>query len=151
MTTETKEIVIKETTTALADKIAAHISIEDGKPVMAKDTFEATLPETLTLKTVKEVQQHINTFEAAANLAIGQVAITHFENNPEAQAVIVSTKIGKDTYSAAVARTQSVSAGIGAPRKDVHGNITSSIKSTNSEAKNVNLQIRSLAERLRQG
>lgn len=151
MTTETKEIVIKETVTTLADKIAPHITIEDGKPVLAKDTFEATLPETLTLKTVKEVQTHINTFEAAANLAVGQAAITYFESNPDAQAVMVSTKVGKETYHAAVARMQSVSTGIGSPRKDVFGNITSGIKSSNSDAKAVNLHVRSIAERLRQG
>ena len=147
MTTEaSKEIVLKETTTALADKITPHIIVTDGVPELAKDTFEATLPETLTLKTVKEVQNHINAFEAAANYAVGQFSIGHFQANPEVQTVIASTKIGRDTYHVAVARTQQVSTGIGSPRKEVNGNVSSNIKSTNNEAKAVNLSIRQQAE-----
>lgn len=146
---DVKTIDLKPTTLELALKLEPHVTIVDDKLEIAKDAFEQTLPEGLDIKTVKAVQSHVNTFEAAANIAVGTVAIAHFQANPDSNALIGSTKVGHDTYNVAIARTQSVSAGVGAGRKDVPGNITSGIKSSNGEAKRSVTHVRNLAEVLR--
>lgn len=150
-TTENKAVELKESTLELATRLEPMITVNNGTLDFDKDAFEKTLPENIDIKTVKAVQNHVNTFEAAANVAVGNVAINHFANNSEASALLGTTKVGNDTYNVAIARTQSVSAGIGAGRKEVYGNITSGIKSSNPEAKRAISHVRSLAERLREG
>lgn len=149
MSTEVKAVELKESTLELATRIKPLVTVENGTFQFDKDTFETTLPESLDIKTVKAVQNHIQTFEAAANVAAGEVGIEYLAANPDATALLGNTKVGNDTYNIAMARMQSVSAGIGVGRKDVPGNITSGIKTSNPEAKRSIHHVRNLAERLR--
>ena len=149
-TTELKALELKPETLAMAKLIEPCVTVTDtGTAEFAKDTVEKALPEGLTLETVKTVQAFTNTFEAAANYVVGQKGITHFENNPNSSTVMGSCKIGHDTYQVAMARMQSVSAGVGVGRKEVPGNLTSGIKSSNPEAKKSVQIIRNMAESLR--
>lgn len=149
---DVKEIQIHATTEVAAEILRPVITISPEGAADLDSAFEKTIPAKWTVKDIKEMQQVVNTFEAAANLVVGEKSVDYFEAHPEAETVSGKTAVGRDTYNVSVARKQSVSAGIGAEagRKTVYANVTSSIKGTNPEAKRVNQVVRSMGERLRE-
>ena len=55
--------------------------------------------------------------------------------HPEVETIYAKTKLGNDTYSAAVDRTRNLPAGVGAGRKDVYGHLTSGLQSAGGSTK----------------
>lgn len=136
MTTETQTVVqLPEAVRSLADTLKPQLAVEGGKVQIPQEAFEQSLPEGINLQTVKTVQNHVQNFARGLDVAIGEVSIEYMAANPGTDTVYAKTKLGNDTYSAAVDLTRNLPAGVGAGRKDVFGHITSGLQSAGGSTK----------------
>lgn len=129
------QIQIPAPVRGFADAIKPQLRVEGGKIPIPAEAFEQSLPEGISIQTVKTVQNHLQNFSRGLDVAIGEVSIEHMAQNPEVDTVYVKTKLGADTYSAAVDRTRNVPAGVGAGRKDVWGHLTSGLQPAGGSTK----------------
>lgn len=129
------QIQIPAPVRGFADAIKPQLRVEGGKIPIPTEAFEQSLPEGISIQTVKTVQNHLQNFSRGLDVAIGEVSIEHMAQNPEVDTVYVKTKLGADTYSAAVDRTRNVPAGVGAGRKDVWGHLTSGLQPAGGSTK----------------
>lgn len=132
---EQSQVQLPETVRSFADTIKPQLVIEGGKVQIPQEAFEQSLPEGINLQTVKTVQTHVQNFSRGLDVAIGEVAIEYMAQNPGTETIYAKTKLGTDTYSAAVDFTRNVPAGVGAGRKDVWGHLTSGIQSAGGSTK----------------
>jgi hypothetical protein len=76
-----------------------------GVAIIAKDLFEKTLPEGLTMESVKAVQDHILNFSDGGTLALGEAGIEHLKAHPDLAFVTMKVKLGRDQLSGSFTRT----------------------------------------------
>lgn len=108
---------VNETITVLSEQLAKKVTIENGKAVIVADAFESTLPEGMTLDTVKAVQQHESDFESALAHRVGIAAVDAMKADATLADVKGTTKMGSVGLTAKVAR----SAAYPNPRSSVEG------------------------------
>ena len=87
---------ISQSTLDLAGKIKTSITMDNktGLGAAAGDIFEKTLPEDLTMATVKTVRDHETTFIAASVVAAGDLALDALAGNKELEQAVVSIPMG---------------------------------------------------------
>ena len=132
---EQAQVQLPEIVTGFAAAIKPQLSVEGGKVQIPAEAFEAGLPEGINLQTVKAVQSHVQNWTRGLDVAVGETAIEFMAQNPETETIYAKTKLGHDTYSAAVDRTRNLPAGVGAGRKDVWGHMTSGLQSAGGSTK----------------
>lgn len=132
---ELAQVQLPENVRTIADVIKPGLTIEGGKVQIPTEAFEQGLPEGLNLQTVKAVQTHVQNWTRGLDVAIGETAIDYMVAHPEVETIYAKTKLGTDTYSAAVDRTRNLPAGVGAGRKDVFGHLTSGLQSAGGSTK----------------
>lgn len=94
----------------LASEIAPKLSIDDNGVGTTDDSlFESTLPEGVTLDTVKTVQKHITKFTDSVGLAFGEKSIETMKANKDIQRTTLRVPVGNMTTSALVDRKKIVS------------------------------------------
>lgn len=125
--TEQVQNALPETVRSIADIVKPQLLIEGGKVAIPTEAFEQSLPDGITIQTVKTVQNHVQNYSRGLDVAVGETAIEFMAQNPEVDTIYAKTKLGHDTYNAAVDRARNLPAGIGAGRKDVQGHITSGL------------------------
>lgn len=87
---------IKPHITALAKDLKAGMKLGDGGVISAdKDLYENTLPEDLTMDTVKKVYGHTEDVVAAMTLATGELGEAAMKKNKKLDSVSSELKIGK--------------------------------------------------------
>lgn len=132
---ELAQVQLPENVRTIADVIKPGLTIEGGKVQIPTEAFEQGLPEGFNLQTVKALQTHVQNWTRGLDVAIGETAIDYMVSHPEVETIYAKTKLGTDTYSAAVDRTRNLPAGVGAGRKDVFGHLTSGLQSAGGSAK----------------
>lgn len=135
MADQAQQIQLPESIRTIADVIKPQLAVEGGKVQIPQEAFEQSLPEGMSIQTVKAVQTHVQNYSRGLDVAIGEVAIQHMAQNPEVDTIYAKTKLGTDTYSAAVDRSRNLPAGVGAGRKDVWGHMTSGLQSAGGSNK----------------
>ena len=128
-------VVLPEIVRGFADALKPQLVVEGGKVQIPQEAFEKSLPEGIDINTVKTVQHHVTNWTRGLEVAIGEVSIDYMAQNPGTDTIYAKTKLGSDTYSAAVDRTRNLPAGVGAGRKDVHGHLTSGLQSAGGSTK----------------
>ncbi len=101
---------IKPEVLELATKLKAGITIsKGGEATITEGLYEQTLPESISMETLKEIQKHNSTFIAAAGHAFGESAIGVMKKNAEVSAVSVSIPtVGKDTLDLTFQRERQI-------------------------------------------
>lgn len=97
---------IKAPVLELSAKIKSQLKAEAGVISSPKDLFEATLPEGVTLDTVKAVDQAKTTFVAAYTNAVGETAHALMAGDKTLETVTAKADVNKDVLSVAVLRTE---------------------------------------------
>lgn len=110
---------------------------ENGVVSPNEGAFAATLPEGLSVETVRQVQEHTKDVHVAWVGAVGEQAATAFTTHGELKQVLGDLQMGHDTSSVEIDRTKTIPAGIGkdAGTKDVIGYVSKSTFTTSSGAK----------------
>lgn len=101
----------------LSAALASKIKIEAGKAVISADAFESSLPEGMTVDTVKAVQQLESDFESALAHRIGTASVDAMKADTTLAEVKGTVKMGSTSLVAKVART----AAYPNPRSSVEG------------------------------
>lgn len=113
--TETKAASVKDEVLEMAAKIEAGITM-DAKTGEGKEDglYETTLPEHLTMETIKAVSDHNTTFIAAGAYAFGKLAIDAMKDNKDLPSANLEVKMGgRDTVSYNVDRSKEFSNHLG--------------------------------------
>lgn len=93
---------------------------ENGIVEAPVDTFEKTLEgTTLTMDTIKQVQDHSATVVAAAGLALGELAIEAMKQDKELGMLSVEFNVGKDSVGSTFMRSKEVPDGNGGMQNKV--------------------------------
>lgn len=102
---------LKEPTMKMFDVVAKTLQIDEstGVGTVSKETYEQTLPEGITIDTVKTLQEHNGYFIAAASKALGEAAIPVLKKNAELEKVTLSIPVGhKDQINIDFQRSRQV-------------------------------------------
>lgn len=104
---------IKENIRGLADTIKTELSLsEEGVFSVDAKMFENTLPEGLTMETVKKYQEHTADLVTAAGLALGEAGIDAMKKDKRLDQVSLEFNAGKDTIGGVFQRSKEVRSGI---------------------------------------
>ena len=126
---------IPENIRAMANAIKPNLILDGGKIPIPENAFEQSLEEGMTVAIVKQAQTAVQNFTRALDVAIGEYAIEQMAAVPTIDVLYAKTKVGHDTYNAAVDRTRSIPAGINQGRVDVYGHLTSGLTPPGSTVK----------------
>lgn len=108
---------INSTVTALAAILKGRFVLgEAGIMTAEAGTFEATLPEGMTVETVKQVQDHNANLLAAAGLALGELGVEAFKKEKKLDQISVEFPAMADTISGTIQRSKEYPAG-GIPKE----------------------------------
>lgn len=135
MSEQAQQVQLPEAVRTIADTLKPQLTVEGGKVQIPQEAFEKSLPEGISLQTVKTVQNHVQNYSRGLDVAIGETAIDYMVQNADVDTIYAKTKLGTDVYSAAVDRTRNLPAGVGAGRKDVFGHITSGLQAAGGSTK----------------
>lgn len=97
---------IKTPVLEMTAKIKPLLTVEGGVTATPKDLFVSTLPEGLTLDTVKAVDQHRTTFNAGYMNAVGQLAHEALTADKSLDKVTAKVELNKDVLQVAVLREE---------------------------------------------
>lgn len=109
---------------SIADQIRADLSIDNGAFVIPENAFEKTLPEGMTIDSVKAVQTQVNHFAAGIQYAAGQVGIDYMQQHPDCQQLTGTVQMGNDKLSMTFDRSRTIPADLNGGTKQVHGNMS---------------------------
>lgn len=108
---------VKQSVIDLAAKLQAQMTLgEAGIVEVPKDLFAQTLPEALTLDTIKLVQDHTNDLVAATAEALGNIAIPAFKADEKLEQLSVEFGCGVDSLAGTIQRSKEYPAG-GIPKE----------------------------------
>lgn len=108
---------VKQSVIDLAAKLQAQMTLgEAGIVEVPKDLFAQTLPEALTLDTIKLVQDHTNDLVAATAEALGNIAISAFKADEKLEQLSVEFGCGVDSLAGTIQRSKEYPAG-GIPKE----------------------------------
>jgi hypothetical protein len=102
-----KTPVVKPEILAMSEKIQKDISIDAkaGTATAAADIYEKTLPESLTMETIRSVRDHNTAFVAAGAHAFGTMAINAMKGQKDCKELNITMGMGdRDKVSHHVAR-----------------------------------------------
>lgn len=114
--------------TALAAKLAKEFKIDEaGNINLGKDVFATTLPEGLTIETVRKVQDHRQQVASAAAIALMEVGAADLKKHKERDTVSLQFPFEKDRLEMTFDRTREYPGrGEGAEKIVKHGVLTPS-------------------------
>lgn len=133
MTTDTKKTdakadnkprEIKAEIVQLADKIKKEITIDGstGVATVPKELYANTLPDGLTVDTIKQLQDHNSQFAAASYMALGEASIPVMKKHKDLdRSTLDIPTVGKDHFSLTFDRSGEVRAPGGGDPKTVYG------------------------------
>lgn len=119
---------INAQTRAMADAIKPLLSIAGSNVERPDDLYAKTLPDNLTMAVVEQVQEHRQNFLAAAELAVGELAIDAMKADKAVDQVTLNLKVCRDKAGVTVHRNFETQAPGASEKIMNHGWVTSSYK-----------------------
>ena len=96
----------------IANAAKAKMKADGGMVELDKEFYAETLPEGLTMDTVKQLQKHNANVVAGVGMAFGEVSIEAMKKDKQLKETQFSTNIGKDTVGGVFRREYEKSMGI---------------------------------------
>ncbi len=90
---------VNENVKALAEKIQGEITFDGNVASVPKDLYKKTLPEDLSVETVKKVQEHNLDFSDAVTLAFGRRATEHLRDHKDIDSASLTVNVAHDRVS----------------------------------------------------
>lgn len=106
------EVTVPQEILDIAKSAKARMKADGGMVNLDKEHYAESLPEGLSMETVKHLQKHNANYVAGVGRAFGEVSIEAMKKDNQLKETQLSTNIGKDTVGGVFRREYEKSMGI---------------------------------------
>lgn len=106
------EVKVPADVLELSKKAKAAMKVDGGVINLEDEFYAGTLPEGITMDTVKELQKHDTNFVSAIGHAFGQASIEAMKKDKQLEETQITTNLGKDVVGGVFRRSYEKSLGI---------------------------------------